>query len=128
MPHDVVASTEQHEVAYFGRSAVGPGAQVVHVAERGWLGAALRDATPVSGGDGTALCGGDLVGQRGEADDLAALVEHDAFELRLAQQRLDLSAGSRACPRCRGAVRARVLVEIDEEARRRQGVHAQGAL
>jgi hypothetical protein len=101
VPHDVVSAAEQNKIADLGNSAVGASPEMVHVAEGGWLAAALGDAASVAGGDGTTLTGGDLVGQRGEADDLTVLVEHDPLDLRVAQERRDLSAGDPSTARRR---------------------------
>ena len=52
VPHDVVSAAEQHEIPDLMCSAVGAGAEVVDVAERGWVAAAFGGAAAVAGGDG----------------------------------------------------------------------------
>src|SRR4051794_23421993 len=98
-----MSAAQEHKVVDAGRAAVGAGHQVVDVAERGWSGAALGDAAAVAGGDGAALGGGDGVRDGGEADDLTVVVDHDALDPAVAQQRVDPAAGGRSAPRCGGA-------------------------
>jgi hypothetical protein len=117
VPHDVVASAQEHEVADVGAAAVGSGAQVVDVAEGGGSAAAFRDAAAVAGSDSTALGGADLVCDDGQADALAVLVEDDPFELRVTEQGVDLGSGGRSGPGGGGAVRAGMLVEVNKEPR-----------
>ncbi len=63
VPHHVVASAEQHEVAQVGGPAVFAVEEVVGVAHGRGAGAAAGDAAEVTVGQDPALRGGDLVGQ-----------------------------------------------------------------
>src|SRR4051812_24883593 len=107
-----MASAEEYEIADHGRTAVGACTEMVDVAEGRWPAAALGDAAAVAGSDGAALASRDLVGQRGEADDLSVVVEHNPLDPRLTQKGLDLSSSRRSGPRPGGAVGARVSLEI----------------
>jgi hypothetical protein len=76
---------------------------MVRVAHRWGPGAAAGHAPAVAGGQGAALGWGDGVAQGFESGDLADLVEQDAADPGVAQQRLDPAAGGRAGPGRGGA-------------------------
>ena len=74
----MVEPAEQAEVGQAGGAAFGPGDQVVHVADRRWLGAAWELAVLVALDDGGAQVGRDGAGGAAEVQGLAGGIERGA--------------------------------------------------
>src|SRR5689334_4217555 len=107
VPHDVVSAAQEDQVADLGRAAVCARPEVMDIAERWRLAAALGRAAAVAGSHRAALRRSDLVVGRRQADHLTTVVEDHALYPTVAEQSLDARAGGGAGPRGRAALRAR---------------------